>query len=100
MAKKNEVVRCVRQQTIATYDVNDGFLVDVVLDVKKQVYAYWLYHKDCGVKVRYVQVPKIYKNDDGYTITNIAKPEDVGNYFNNMEFWDEDKQHYTDNYMV
>lgn len=36
MAKKNEVVRCVRQQTIATYDVNDGFLVDVVLDVKKQ----------------------------------------------------------------
>lgn len=46
---KNEVVRCVRQQTIATYDINDGFLVDVVLDVKKQVYAYWLYHKDCGV---------------------------------------------------
>ena len=25
MAKNKEVVRCVRQQTIATYDVNDGF---------------------------------------------------------------------------
>lgn len=99
MAKKNEVVRCVRQQTIATYDVNDGFLVDVVLDVKKQVYAYWLYHKNCGVKVRYVQVPKIYKNDDGYTITNIAKPEDVENYFN-PEAWKENKKHYTDNYIL
>lgn len=88
MAKKNEVVRCVRQQTIATYDVNDGFLVDVVLD--GQMYDYWLYRKDCGIKVSYLQVPK----------SNIAKPEDVGNYFNNMEFWDEDKQHYKDNYMV
>ena len=74
MAKNKEVVRCVRQQTIATYDVNDGFLVDVVCDVKELMYSYWLYHKDCGVKVLYVQVPKIYKNDDGYTITNIAKP--------------------------
>lgn len=27
MAKNKEVVRSVRQQTIATYDVNDGFLV-------------------------------------------------------------------------
>ena len=45
------------------------FLVDVVCDVKEQVYAYWLYHKDCGVKVRYVQVP----------ITNISNPEDVVN---------------------
>lgn len=54
------------------------------------MYDYWLYRKDCGIKVSYLQVPK----------SNIAKPEDVGNYFNNMEFWDEDKQHYTDNYMV
>lgn len=29
MTKNKEVVRSVRQQTIATYDVNDGFLVDV-----------------------------------------------------------------------
>ena len=99
MAKKNEVVRCVRQQAIATYDVNDGFLVDVVLDVKELMYSYWLYHKEYGVKVRYVQVPKIYKNDDGYTITNIAKPEDVENYFN-PEAWKENKKHYTDNYIL
>lgn len=88
MAKKNEVVRCVKQQTIATYEVGDDFLVDVVLD--GQMYDYWLYRKDCGIKVGYLQVPK----------ANIAKPEDVGNCFNNMEFWDEDKHHYTDNYMV
>lgn len=54
------------------------------------MYDYWLYSGDGGAKVKYLQVPK----------SNIAKPEDVGNYFNNMEFWDEDKQHYTDNYMV
>lgn len=40
MAKNKEVVRCVRQQTIATYDVNDGFLVDVVCDVKELMYSY------------------------------------------------------------
>lgn len=97
MAKKNEVVRCVRQQTIATYEVGDDFLVDVVLD--GQMYDYWLYHKNCGVKVLYVQVPKIYMNDDGDTIINIAKPEDVENYFN-PEAWKENKKHYTDNYMV
>ena len=54
MTKNKEVVRSVRQQTIATYDVNDGFLVDVVLDVKELMYSYWLYHKEYGVKVRYV----------------------------------------------
>lgn len=99
MAKNEEVVRSVRQQTIATCDVNDGFLVDVVLDVKELMYSYWLYHKEYGVKVLYVQVPKIYKNDDGYTITNIAKPEDVENYFN-PEVWKENKKHYTDNYIL
>lgn len=87
--KKKEVVRCVRQQTIATYDVNDGFLVDVVCGVKEQVYAYWLYHKDCGVKVLYVQVP----------ITNISNPKDVVNNID-PKFWDEDKQHYSDNYIL
>lgn len=99
MAKKNEVVRCVRQQTIATYEVGDDFLVDVVCDVKEQMYNYWLYHKNCGVKVLYVQVPKIYMNDDGDTIINIAKPEDVENYFN-PEAWKENKKHYTDNYIL
>ncbi|WP_418438827.1 hypothetical protein [Catenibacterium sp.] len=99
MAKNKEVVRCVRQQTIATYEVGDDFLVDVVCDVKEQVYDYWLYHKDCGVKVLYVQVPKIYMNDDGDTIINIAKPEDVENYFN-PEAWKENKKHYTDNYIL
>lgn len=97
--KKNEVVRCVRQQTIATYEVGDDFLVDVVLDVKELMYSYWLYHKEYGVKVRYVQVPKIYMNDDGDTIINIAKPEDVENYFN-PEAWKENKKHYTDNYIL
>lgn len=95
MAKNKEVV-LVRQQTIATYDVNDGFMVDVALfDAEKQVYDYWLYHKDCGTKVRYLSVPKSY---NGYT--NIAKPEDVVNCLNNSAFWDENKQHYTNNYLV
>ena len=84
MAKKNEVVRCVRQQTIATYEVGDDFLVDVVLE--GQMYDYWLYHKKCGIKVSYVKVP----------ITNIINPEDV---VNNCS-WEEEKQHYTDNYMA
>lgn len=84
MAKKNEVVRCVRQQTIATYEVGDGFLVDVVLD--GQMYDYWLYRTDCGIKVSYVEVP----------ITHISNPEDVLNNYS----WEKKKQHYTDNYMV
>lgn len=89
MAKNNEVVS-VRQQTIATYDVNDDFMVDVVLDAVKLVYSYWLYHKGYdGVKVRYVQVP----------ITNVSNPEDVVNNID-PKFWDENKQHYTDTYMV
>lgn len=90
MKKENniEVTRTVRFKLIGTYDIGDAFCVDIVYDRETQMYDYWLYHKDCdGIKVRYVKVP----------ITNISDPGDV---VNNVEFWEEDKQHYTDNYMV
>ena len=92
MKKENniEVTRTVRFKLIGTYDIGDGFCVDIVFDRETQMYDYWLYSGDGGAKVKYLQVPK----------SNIVKPEDVGIYFNNMEFWEEDKQHYTDNYMV
>lgn len=79
MAKKDEAVL-----TIATCDVGDDFLVDV--EANGQMYDYWLYRKDRGIKVSYVMVPK----------SNISNPEDVVNNYD----WDEEKKHYTNNYLV
>ena len=78
MAKKDEAVL-----TIATCDVGDDFLVDVVVD--GQMYDYLLYRKG-GIKVSYVMVPK----------SNISNPEDVVNNYD----WQEEKKHYTKNYLV
>ena len=78
MAKKDEAVL-----TIATCDVGDDFLVDVVVD--GQMYDYLLYRKG-GIKVSYVMVPK----------SNISNPEDVVNNYD----WQEEKKHYIKNYLV
>lgn len=55
MKKENniEVTRTVRFKLIGTYDIGDGFYVDIVLDRETQMYDYWLYNKDYDIKIVY-----------------------------------------------
>lgn len=56
MKKENniEVTRTVRFKLIGTYDIGDGFCVDIVFDRETQMYDYWLYSGDGGAKVKYL----------------------------------------------
>lgn len=46
-------------QTLATYDVGDGFYVDMVLDRESKYHSYeaWMFHKDYGVKQLMYGIP-------------------------------------------
>ncbi len=53
---------------ITTYDYRDGFKVDVIENIEKEVIEAWLYHKDCGIKELMFGVPK-HQESTGLSIT-------------------------------
>ncbi len=47
-----------------TYDVDEGFMVDIVYDPNKARYEAWLYNKEYGVKMHMFGLPKLQESDN------------------------------------
>lgn len=99
MKKENniEVARTVRFKLIGTYDIGDGFYVDIVLDRETQMYDYWLYNKDYDIKIVCIKLPK-YPDYKGFKAEMIKNCRDAERYLDYI-LSENYKTYYRDKYM-